>query len=108
LLQRSKEFGFSSVRMQLQGRIFEWDLDPAPDGSTWQIRIALPDAQYVNVGHPFTAGPTPLAIETLVRVVEFGLREMLQRLDSQQVQVNAATRCLAPAEFSNTPTVPSA
>lgn len=47
LRKRIREFGFSGIRLSVQGRVFE-DLE-LPTGATWQMRIPLPDRQYVNL-----------------------------------------------------------
>jgi UDP-GlcNAc:undecaprenyl-phosphate GlcNAc-1-phosphate transferase len=45
----SRDFGFYSVRLALQGETFEEVVTPEQEGPFWQMRIPLPDSQYVNL-----------------------------------------------------------
>jgi UDP-GlcNAc:undecaprenyl-phosphate GlcNAc-1-phosphate transferase len=48
ILSASREFGFHSVRMAVQGQILDAVLTPNTRGAIWQMRIPLSDWQYVN------------------------------------------------------------
>jgi len=48
ILTASREFGFHSVRMAVQGQVLEAVLNPNTRGAIWQMRIPLSDWQYVN------------------------------------------------------------
>ncbi len=69
----SRDFGFHEVRMSFAGRIFS---DLGPDSSStprWQLRIPLPDSQYVNFYRGFDNQMDPLVIGAFVAAVERGL-----------------------------------
>jgi hypothetical protein len=69
----SRDFGFHEVRMSFGGRIFA---DHRPDASAkprWQLRIPLPDSQYVNFYRGFDSEMDPLVIGAFVEAVQHGL-----------------------------------
>jgi len=67
----SRDFGFHEVRMSLSGKIFE---DLAADNKPrWQLRIPLPDSQYVNFFRGFNSDMSPLVISGFVEAVQRGL-----------------------------------
>ena len=71
----SRDFGFHEVRMSLCGKLFE---DIHCDSATkaaprWQLRIPLPDAQYVNFYRGFDSEMNPLVISAFVETVQRGL-----------------------------------
>jgi len=70
----SRDFGFHEVRMSLGGRLFE-DLhsDTTAAKPRWQLRIPLPDSQYVNFYRGFDSEMNPLVISAFVEAVQRGL-----------------------------------
>jgi UDP-GlcNAc:undecaprenyl-phosphate GlcNAc-1-phosphate transferase len=70
----SREFGFHEVRMSFSGRLFE-ELHNASATSKprWQLRIPLPDSQYVNFYRGFDSEMDPLVISAFVQAVQRGL-----------------------------------
>ena len=71
----SRDFGFHEVRMSLSGKLFE---DRHCDASTlaaprWQLRIPLPDSQYVNFYRGFDSEMNPLVISAFVEAVQRGV-----------------------------------
>jgi UDP-GlcNAc:undecaprenyl-phosphate/decaprenyl-phosphate GlcNAc-1-phosphate transferase len=70
----SRDFGFHEVRMSFAGRLFE-DLvsDSATAKPRWQLRIPLPDSQYVNFYRGFDSEMDPLVISAFVDAVQRGL-----------------------------------
>jgi UDP-GlcNAc:undecaprenyl-phosphate/decaprenyl-phosphate GlcNAc-1-phosphate transferase len=70
----SQEFGFHDVRMSYSGRVFEdchSDLSSAKP--RWQLRIPLPNSQYVNFYRGFDSEMDPLVISAFVETVQRGL-----------------------------------
>lgn len=71
----SRDFGFHEVRMSLSGTLFEdFHCDAATVSSPrWQLRIPLPDSQYVNFYRGFDSEMNPLVISAFVEAVQRGL-----------------------------------
>jgi hypothetical protein len=72
VLAGTREFGFQGVRMNLSGVVFE-DLGSRNGHPFWQLRIPLPEAQYVNFYRDFKSEMNPLIISAFVSSVERGL-----------------------------------
>ena len=70
----SRDFGFHEVRMSFSGRLFE-ELHTATATAKprWQLRIPLPDSQYVNFYRGFDSEMDPLVISAFVQAVQRGL-----------------------------------
>ncbi len=68
----SRDFGFHEVRMSLNGKVFE-DLHSDASKPRWQLRIPLPDSQYVNFYRGFDSEMNPLVISAFVEAVQRGL-----------------------------------
>jgi hypothetical protein len=70
----SRDFGFHEVRMSLSGKLFQ-DLHSNSDATKprWQLRIPLPDSQYVNFYRGFDSEMNPLVISAFVEAVQRGL-----------------------------------
>jgi UDP-GlcNAc:undecaprenyl-phosphate GlcNAc-1-phosphate transferase len=68
----SEDFGFNEVRMCLSGRVFE-DSSLGPAKPRWQLRIPLPNSQYVNFSRDFDADMNPLVLSAFVEAVQRGL-----------------------------------
>ena len=70
----SQDFGFHDVRMSFSGRIFESFLPDTTVGQPrWQLRIPLPNSQYVNFYRGFDSEMDPLVISAFVEAVQRGL-----------------------------------
>jgi UDP-GlcNAc:undecaprenyl-phosphate GlcNAc-1-phosphate transferase len=68
----SQNFGFHEVKMSLSGQAFE-DVPLGPSKPRWQLRIPLPDSQYVNFGRDFDSTMNPLVLSAFVEAVQRGL-----------------------------------
>lgn len=70
----SRDFGFHEVRMSFSGKVFE-DSHAATSiaAPRWQLRIPLPEAQYVNFYRGFDNQMDPLVISAFVEAVQRGL-----------------------------------
>lgn len=85
ILDSYQEFGFRSVRMQLDGVVVEESDGDCGDlqliEPLWQIRIPLPEGQYVNLRHAFAEDwTTHLAVSGYVMIVQRELRSRLALL----------------------------
>ncbi len=77
------DFGFSGVRLYAQGRIFEHA--PQQTAEHCQIRIPLPDSQYVNLYRSFQVEVDPTALAGFARVLQTVMVTNLQRFETQVV-----------------------
>jgi hypothetical protein len=69
----SREFGFQGVRMNLDGQVFE-ELESRPAKPVWELRISLPDAQYVDFVGDFASQASPVVLPALIHAVEPGIQ----------------------------------
>ncbi len=74
----TREFGFQGVRLSLNGTVFE-EFGARNGGATWQLRIPLPDSQYVNFIRDLNSELNPLILSAFVGSVERGLRSSITR-----------------------------
>ena len=58
--------------MSLAGRVFE-ESSPGPAKARWQLRIPLPNSQYVNFSRDFDSDMNPLVLSAFVAAVQRGL-----------------------------------
>ena len=74
ILEGCREFGFRGARMKIGGRIYE-EISPAPSGDSavWQLRIPLPDSQYVNFYRDLKTEMHPIALNGFAEIVQKGL-----------------------------------
>lgn len=72
LCKVSSDFGFHEVRMSLGGRQFE-AASSGPVKPRWQLRIPLPDSQWVNFYRDSDSNVNPLVLNAFVEAVERGL-----------------------------------
>lgn len=80
----SESFGFHEVRMSLCGRMFT-DAYSGPAKPRWQLRISLPDSQWVNFYRNFDSEMNPLALNAFVSAVQRGLaRSTVQDTNSSR------------------------
>jgi hypothetical protein len=88
----SRDFGFHEVRMSFNGELFE-DFHSVSTTTTaaprWQLRIPLPDSQYVNFYRGFDSEMNPLVISAFVQAVQRGLdaRRLVVRTPTPAVEV---------------------
>jgi len=68
----------------VQGRIFESISEKGGDGE-WQLRIALPDRQYVNLYRDLGTETDPTALASFARVLESSLRACLPAIETETV-----------------------
>jgi UDP-GlcNAc:undecaprenyl-phosphate/decaprenyl-phosphate GlcNAc-1-phosphate transferase len=85
----STEFGFQGVRMSLQGVLFE-KLPSRPAKRHWQLRVPLPDGEYVNFLRDFSASMDPLILGQFVNAVERGLNTWIQTRPVEPERMPAA------------------
>jgi UDP-GlcNAc:undecaprenyl-phosphate/decaprenyl-phosphate GlcNAc-1-phosphate transferase len=87
----SQGFGFHEVRMCLCGRVFE---EAAVDHAKprWQLRIPLPNSQYVNFSRDFDSNMNPLVLSAFVEAVQRGLEARALAAATEVIRMPAATR----------------
>jgi hypothetical protein len=71
-----REFDFSGVRLYLHGRVMETAFRPA-SGGQWQIRIALPDSQYINLYQTFDNNSDTPGLAAFARILENAFQRRL-------------------------------
>jgi UDP-GlcNAc:undecaprenyl-phosphate GlcNAc-1-phosphate transferase len=71
-----RDFEFSGVRLYLHGRVMETAFCPATGGQ-WQIRIMLPDSQYINLYRTFDNQSDAPGLALFARILENVLQRRL-------------------------------
>ncbi len=69
----SRDFGFSGVRMCVDGAVFE-HFEAMPAGALWQLRIPLNSSQYINFFRDCASAMDPMVLNAFVSAVERGLQ----------------------------------
>lgn len=65
----AEEFGWSGVRLQLCGRV--WDSTPSVESAGhWQVRVPLPAGQYLNLSHDPAVDIHPLVLGGFPKLLE--------------------------------------
>ena len=78
-----KEFGLSGVRLKVQSRVFEEYETDATDKPTLQLRVPLPDSQYVNLYCQAGLSLHPMALSAVGRAIETVLRGRVLPIQSE-------------------------
>jgi UDP-GlcNAc:undecaprenyl-phosphate GlcNAc-1-phosphate transferase len=100
LRQGARSFGFQGVRIRVLGKTLE-DRDPALDSQpSWQLRVPLPDRQYVNFYCDMQTALHPVVLgsfgQTVERVLTARLAEFQQQQEEQHT-MSAVVAEVAPA-----------
>ena len=74
----SREFGFQGIQMSVNGTVVE-DFGAHDAKGVWELRIPLPDAQYVTFFRSLDSEASPLILSALVNSVQRGLRTSLEK-----------------------------
>jgi len=75
----SRNFGFQSVRMSIQGKLFEEVIQPVQGTVSIQLRIPLAGNQYVNFQRDMSAGDNIPILAQFAKTVELHLSARLRR-----------------------------
>jgi UDP-GlcNAc:undecaprenyl-phosphate GlcNAc-1-phosphate transferase len=98
-----REFGFQEIRMRMDGKIFE-DLGSPSSKSKprWQLRIPLPESQWVNFSREFDAEMNALVLSAFVNAVQRGLEDRVAARAAEIIHMPAAPElyCAAGATAS--------
>jgi UDP-GlcNAc:undecaprenyl-phosphate GlcNAc-1-phosphate transferase len=78
VLAGSREFKFQGVRFSVDGQMFE-NFRSHDAGRLWELRIPLPDSQYVGFFRDFETETSPLVLSAFVSTVERGVTRCLAR-----------------------------
>ena len=90
LVNAGRDFGFRSIRANIQGRITEEHFTPENNETQWQLRIPLPEGQYVNLQRDFRAEVNPIVLGGLVRAIEGVMTKKLEELEAELVMLSMA------------------
>jgi UDP-GlcNAc:undecaprenyl-phosphate/decaprenyl-phosphate GlcNAc-1-phosphate transferase len=82
----SREFGFVGIQMTTQGTVLE-DFGAHDAKGVWELRIALPDSQFVTFFRNMDSDATPLVLSALVSSVQRGLLKSLDKGDAPEPEV---------------------
>jgi len=74
----SREFGFQGIQMSVNGTVVE-DFGAHDAKGVWELRIPLPDAQYVTFFRSLDSDASPLILSALVNSVQRGLLASLEK-----------------------------
>jgi UDP-GlcNAc:undecaprenyl-phosphate GlcNAc-1-phosphate transferase len=78
MVRWSREFGFQGIQMSLNGTVVE-DFGAHDAKGVWELRIPLPEAQYVTFFRSLDSEASPLILSALVNSVQRGLRTSLEK-----------------------------
>lgn len=78
-----EEFGFEGARMLIDGTVFEHSV--VSEMPTWQLRIPLPDRQYVNFSRRVDASMHPLVLTLFSQATEKILKKKLTEVAVETV-----------------------
>lgn len=78
IVSASRGFGFSSIRANLLGRVYEMPIESKELTLHWQVRVPLPGNQYINFERSVDAELSPVLLSGFVRAVEHNLRLKLE------------------------------
>ena len=84
----SSEFGFHGARMSIQGGVYE-EIRGRHSQALWQLRIPLPEGEYVNFYCDFSVEMDPLILNQFVASVERGLNAWLDAQQPEPVRIPA-------------------
>lgn len=59
ILKSSSQFGFSGVRLKLNGNEFVYSAEKSNPANEWTVRIALPGSGYLNLSRHCASEPSP-------------------------------------------------
>ena len=78
LVTWSREFGFQGIQMSMNGTMLE-DFGTHDAKGVWELRVPLPDAQYVTFFHSLDSTASPLILSALIGAVQRGLHRSLDK-----------------------------
>jgi hypothetical protein len=78
VLAGSREFKFQGVRLCVDGQTFE-NFGSYDGGPLWELRVPLPEAQYVGFFRDLGTEASPLVLSAFVSTVERGITRCLAR-----------------------------
>jgi UDP-GlcNAc:undecaprenyl-phosphate GlcNAc-1-phosphate transferase len=87
----SQDFGFQGVRMSLNGSVFEEACTDGQAKARWQLRIPLPNSQYVNFSRDFDSDMNPLVLSAFVEAVQRGLEARIADPSTEVIRMPAAS-----------------
>lgn len=91
LVAGGQDLGFHGVRARIDGRVMEEEFGGRGEGACWQLRIPLPEDQYINFHRDFRTELSPLVIGAMVRMVENRVTERLAILEAEAAEARPRT-----------------
>jgi UDP-GlcNAc:undecaprenyl-phosphate GlcNAc-1-phosphate transferase len=89
------EFGFTGVRLKVHDRTLEF-LPEITSGAHWQLRIPLPDSQYVNLYRDFQSDVEPTVLAGFARILETSLKNNPPMPETEVLTMEDAGRSSLP------------
>jgi hypothetical protein len=89
------EFGFTGVRLKVHDRTLEF-LPELTSGAHWQLRIPLPDSQYVNLYRDFQSDVEPTVLAGFARILETSLKNNPPMPETEVLTMEDAGRSSLP------------
>ena len=77
-----REFGFTGVRLKVHDQTLEY-LPQVVQGAHWQLRIPLPDLQYLNLYRDFESDLEPTVLAGFARILENSLKNDPPTLEAE-------------------------
>jgi len=84
----ARDFAFIDARWNVRGRTLEKVLGRR-DPSCWQLRLTLPEMQYVNFERSYNAEINSLVLGEFVKVVERALKGWLEKTEMEPARLPA-------------------
>jgi UDP-GlcNAc:undecaprenyl-phosphate GlcNAc-1-phosphate transferase len=86
-----REFGFTGVRLKVHDRTLEF-MPQLLHGAHWQLRIPLPDSQYVNLYRDFESDLEPTVLAGFARILESSLKNNPPLVETEVLTMGDAVR----------------
>ena len=95
ILSGCREFGFTGVRLKVHDRTLEFQ-PQLTQGAHWQLRIPLPDSQYLNLYRDFKSDLEPTVLAGFARVLENSLKNNPPTIETEVLTMEDAGRSSLP------------
>ncbi len=86
LVAWSREFGFQGIQMSVNGTVLE-EFGTHDAKGVWELRIPLPEGQYVTLFRSMDAEASSLILSALVNSVQRGLQSSLDKGVTRELEV---------------------
>ena len=83
--ENCKTLGFSQVRLQLGGEVYEDRNGYSDAENCWHLRIPLSDLSYINLSREFNSPVQPMVVAPFVDLLRNRLQTKLQPLETEML-----------------------